>query len=266
MATTSEQNDPVEKDMMELDTSKLQRLRGGIDDFQDEYTKIVAQAEQDLPKLIAAGFDGSKLPKFQAYQEKLLFEHAKRVNAEPGISDSEYKVLVNQSKRDRTILMAAARFIHKRTNKAEDKKVYSKIVKKQGILNILNGNIALAEFARKNAEIVKEVRPDGQVIDETFLSRVEADATKLLKLKGSSSATDTNLNEIIERQNRILSLCVSALKEIKTFAEQAFIFDPVHYSKGYVYNPKGPNPPPPDNGNGKKGDSGIGGSATNPAV
>lgn len=66
------------------------------------------------------------------------------------------------------------------------------------------------------------------------LTAFEADALKLLKLKGTADAARDDTMDQVDRQNRLISLCVAAEREIKLFAEMAFFDDIERYNRFYA--------------------------------
>jgi hypothetical protein len=221
--------------------TKFQRPKGGIDLFLEVFPGYVGRAAVDKSALVGAGLDENKFEEYEGLSEKLSREHAVRVNADgsQNQSDVEYNKMFPSAEEDFKILISAARFAVKSTGSPEIKRVYSQIPKGSKDTEILSGTLALVEFCRQHPEIIAMVRPAGRTIDEAFLKMAENNALTLQKLKGAADNTEKQESISVDRQNRLITLCVQAQRQIKLFAEQAFLFNPDHYDKYYAESANG---------------------------
>ena len=65
-------------------------------------------------------------------------------------------------------------------------------------------------------------------------SRSEQKALGLIKLRGEVVADGDDSKEQVDRQNRLMTLCINAQREIKLFAEMAFYDDTERYNQFYA--------------------------------
>lgn len=236
MQLSEEMNRRIEEQMAALTRDALLRPGMSYNDFTREYSELLAQAEEDEVPLRAAGFDFSTMDLYAGYLEKLVLEHGERVNAEAetGEARETFAEGMPRAREDKALLMAVGRYVEARTEGPEAKRVLDRVRKRRGDVDTLNDNIALVGFARRFKTLVLEVRPGGQVIDDALLTRIENDARRLLRVRGQAvaAADDTSLQ--VDRQNRLITLCVEAKREIKLFAEMAFYNDADRYNRCYA--------------------------------
>ena len=235
MSISEEMERIIENEMSSLD--ELLRSGCAYDDFMQEFSRLLGQAEVDQAPLMAAGFRYEELmPKYGAYHEKLALEHGERVNAEVDGSEAAdaFKAAMPEAETDRKRLMAMGRYVTDRVMTGEPKRILDQVRKGRGHVDTLNDNIVMAGFARRYAEIVAEVRPGGQAIDEAFLERVEKNALSLLKLHGQAVSADDETSRRVARQNQLITLCLLAEREIKRFADAAFYDDTDRYNRDYA--------------------------------
>ena len=83
-------------------------------------------------------------------------------------------------------------------------------------------------------DIVSKVRPGNITIDKPFLKKVEKEALELLKLKGEADAASDDISKQVDRKNRLLTLMVTAERDMKLFAEMAFFNNIEHYNRHYA--------------------------------
>lgn len=235
MAILPEIDKEIEDEAKALKTEEFLRPQSGISEFLDSFTGIIGQSIKDREALVASGFAETKYVKYPALQEKLSLVHGVRLSS-TGLSSEDattYNTGLEQAKKNKKILASAAKFALNNSNGAHDiKRAYNSMKTGQAEIDILIYNIAAVNFARKFNNIIKNVKPAGQELNETYLSDVENNAVALLKLKGITDTSD-GVDFSVDQQNRILTLCIRAYRDIKQYADQAFLFDPDYYSKYY---------------------------------
>ena len=236
MEISNEQRSIIEQESAALQPSDYLRLNMSYDDFVAEYSGLLGQATQDSSALSAAGFDMSSIVRCYGYLEMLTTVHTERVLADsaPGSVRSEFNQRMPVAQADRRILMAAIRFIELRRPQKELERICKAIRKGSTQVDILSDNLVLTGIIRKHMDLAAQIRPGGVSIDEMFLGKVEKDAFELLKLKGIVNATDSDTRESIDMQNRLITLCIRAQREIKLFAEFAFYNDLDYYNRYYT--------------------------------
>jgi len=237
MTIDPKMNEAIETEMASLQPGDYLKPGCAFDDYVRGYSRLLGQAEQDKALLVAAGFPYEEnMPRYSAYQEKLALEHGERVNAEAARSDAarQFAEGMPRAEADRKVLMAMARYVVATSDKPEPKKVYDMIRKGDSQVDTLNDNIALVGFVRAYAELAAEVRPGGITVDEPYLQRVESNALDLLRLRGQAMTATGDATLKVDRQNRILTLCIRAERDIKRFADAAFFDDTERYNRDYA--------------------------------
>ena len=256
MSETDEMNAVMESEMGALSEEQFIRPGCAFDIYEKYFSKLLAQTEKDRAPLTAAGFRyEEKMPKYVAYHEKLALEHGQRVNAESAVSKAAkvFREGIPQAKQDKKVLMAAGRYVVARSETPEPKRVYDQVRKGYGHVDLLNDNIAMVAFCRTYAGLVSEVRPGGITIDEAFLERVESEAVSLLKRHGEAAAATDEESYRVDRQRRLLTLCILAERDIKLFADAAYYDDTDYYNDNYARPDKSsdsndsPEEPPAEN-------------------
>ncbi len=237
MTISKELDDTIETEMASLDDKELLRPGYAYDDYVDDYSRLLGQAAKDKPWLVGAGFEyDAYMPKYEAYLEKLSFEHGSRVNAGivSGEDIKEFKAAMPRAVEDKKQLMVMGRFVVSRSKDPEAKRVYKNVMKGSGYIDTLNDNIAMVGFARQYPTLASRIKPGGQAIDEAFLVRVETEAAFLLKLRGIAVTSDDEESRRVNRQNRLLTLCILAERDIKEYADGAFYKDIARYNRDYA--------------------------------
>ena len=98
-------------------------------------------------------------------------------------------------------------------------------------------NLTRRETEKDDAMTQQNRRPlqmSGKTVDDAYLIQVEENALGLLKLRGEAIAAGDDARGQVDRQNRLMTLCINAQREIKLFAEMAFYDDTERYNKFYA--------------------------------
>ncbi len=132
------------------------------------------------------------------------------------------------------ILPAVARYVVLKSGDKDARKSYRWVRKGFGDIDTLNDNAILVELMQKYSDLAAKVRPGGVVVDSTFLDETKKQALHLIGLNGDATAASDKGNELVDRQNRLITLCIEAQREIKLFAEMAYLDDPEAYAAKYV--------------------------------
>ena len=237
MTSSNEMEQIVEAEMAEIEEEDFLRPGCAFDDYEEEYTRLLGQAEVDCEILTASGFKYNELmPKYRVYQEKLAVEQGARVVSEGEGSEAAdaFSKGMPKAEEDKKRLMAMGRFVVSRSKSPEAKKIYDFVRKGSGHVDTLNDNIAMVGFARRYADLASEVRPGGKAIDEPYLEQVRRDALALLELHGQAKSSRDETSRRVERKNQLITLCILAEREIKRYADAAFYDDTDRYSRDYA--------------------------------
>ncbi len=226
----------IEEEMKVLTKEDFLRPGMAFDKHVGEYSNLLAQEKEDEPLLSQAGFDTSLMPKYHGYMDMLVLVHGDRVVAESDKKESrkEFNLKMPEAKKDKKLLMAVGRYIVKRTDSKEDKKVYDMVAKGYGDVDTLTDNVTMVALLRKHKGLAQEVRPGGKTVDESYLASVEEKALGLIKLRGEAITSDDDSKEQVDRQNRLITLTIIAQREIKLYAEMAFYDDTDRYDQFYA--------------------------------
>jgi len=226
----------IEQEMAVLTKDDYLRPGMGFDKHVGEFSNLLAQVKEDEVPLTQAGFEFSLLAKFYGYLEMITRTHGDRVVAESDKKESrkEFNLKMPEAKKDKKLLMAVGRYIVKRTDSKEDKKVYDMVSEGYGDVDTLTDIVTMAALLRKHEGLAQEVRPGGKTVDAGYLDDVEEKAIDLIKLRGVAITSDDDSKEQVDRQNRLMTLSINAQREIKLYAEMAFYDDPDRYDQFYA--------------------------------
>lgn len=236
MSITPELNSIIETKIANMNHGEILRSGRSHNDFIEEFSGTLAQAQEDITELSNAGFDPSLMEEYNAILEKMVLIFGERVAAEGSVADvvKQFREDIPKAKDNGKTLAAVVRYLIARTNNTDIKKIYDIIRKGNSQIDTLNDNIAMVNIIRKYPELSSQIKPGGISVDEAFLESVHTQALSLVALKGQAdTATDDNSSNI-ERLNKIISLAVAAEREIKLFADLAFYKDTERYNKNYA--------------------------------
>ncbi len=226
----------IEQEMAALTKDDFLRPGMAFDKHVGEYSNLLAQEKEDETLLSQAGFNTSLMAKYYGYLDMITRVHGDRVVAESDKKESrkEFNLKMPEAKEDKKVLMAVGRYIVNRTDNHEDKKVYDTVAKGYGDVDTLTDNVTMAAFLRKHKSLAQEVKPGGKTVDASYLDDVEQKSLGLIKLRGEAITADDDSKEQVDRQNRLMTLCIQAQREIKLFAEMAFYNATDRYNQFYA--------------------------------
>ncbi len=224
--------------MSNLSPADYHRPNSSILQFIDNWSSLLAAIEKDLTFLEAAGLPSGRLEFYKALFEMLTLIFGQRHGAKT--ESQEQKIYFDQEFRqvetDRRRMMAVVSHIVDSTDDKTIKRDYKFITKGNNIIDSLNDVISFSTIIEANLSIAAEVRPGGMVIDSEYCKAATDRALTLLKIKGLVVEKGIPESKMVDQLNRILTLCINAQREIKKFANLAFIDDPEHYDNNYVFS------------------------------
>jgi hypothetical protein len=234
MALTPEITAAVENMMAGLNKDEFERPGTTQQKFLDHVLSINAQMVTDRASLVNAGFDDSKVDLYLGMQEILMITYGQRY----GLTETpEQKVAFDQkfsiAEKDRKRMLIVARHIVEKTGDKKIARHYKQIVKGNSIVDTLTDNLSLGALIDQNQQISSEIKPGGIAIDTTYTANATKLAIELLAIKGFVVEKGTPVSAHVDRLNRIVTLCVRAITDIRKFAEAAFIDDPEYLRKNY---------------------------------
>ncbi len=236
MSISPEMNTLLESKMKNLKRDQILRSGRSFNDFVDEFSGLLAKALESRPILEATGLQYTKMDEYNAILEKMVLVHGERIAAEGAVDEvvKQYREEMPKAKDNKKILSAILRYIIARTDDNDTQKMYDIIRKGHSQMDTLNDIISMVNVLKKYPELCSEVKPGGNLVDDTFLEDVHQKALNLVALKGQADIASHCTNDEIDRLNRIVSLAVAAEREIKLFAEIAFYDDIERYNKDYA--------------------------------
>jgi hypothetical protein len=239
MAPSTESSAEVEKKMAELTKTEYERSGLTQKKFLDYFISINAQAVTDKVALINAGLNPSNIPLYLAMQEKLALSYGQRYGTinqnseQKTYFDLQYPI----SEKEKKYMLLVARHIVERSGDIKVEKAYKQIVKGSGILDTLVDVITLKPLIMAYLLFASEIKPGGTVVDSDYITKAAERAIELLNMKGFVIEQGLPVNNNVDQLNRITTLCVRAIAEIKKFAEAAFIEDPEYLKENYSNPP-----------------------------
>lgn len=236
MSITPELNTIIEDKITSMADDDILRSGRSHNDFIEEFSGILAQAQEDIVELEAAGFDSTLMNEYNAVLEKMVLIYGERVAAEGSVADvvKQFREEIPKAKDNGKLLTAAIRYLIARTNNSDIKRIYDIIKKGNSQIDTLNDNIAMVNIIRKYPELSSQIKPGGVSIDEAFLDNVHTHALGLVALKGQADTASDDNSANVNRLNKIISIAVAAEREIKLFADLAFYDDNERYNRNYA--------------------------------
>lgn len=237
MALTPEMIKYIDTLAAELKERQFRRLNKGANKFIGEFSGNLSQVEIDLPALTSAGFDSSKLPLYKSLFEVLVATIGDRRGLAP--NEPEKKAYFDQQMEklelDRKRLIIVCGHIAEKCGDRVIASNYRKIVQEgSGKIDKMTDTVALNSIVRKYLKLASEIRPGGMLIDETYCDEAYARAFELLTMCGVSVVQGIPQSDLVDRQNRIVTLCLNAQSEIKKFAAAAFFDNIEYYNSHYA--------------------------------
>lgn len=243
MAISPELEKIIEQDLKNLNKKDIHRPGTSINKFIDDLSTIKAHAEKDLPSLVNAGYDALSLTRTDALLMLLSLTHSERrgltpVSAERQIFFDQQMPLANLDKKRLSIVCS---HIAETCGDTKVIKNYRIITQGSSITDTLNDNLAMVVMIQDYPKLASQIKPGGVAIDQAYCNEVKTRAMELLSIKGGAQNSSNSTDALVDRQNRLITLCKIAINEIKKYARAAFFDDMEHYNKNYVFNSRSQN-------------------------
>lgn len=224
----------IESNLAVLKNSNLLRSGRSNTVFIDEFSRLLAQAEEDKTDLKNAGFNIELLEMYKAILKKTALAYSKRTSAQTDEKTKKYRVDVLKAKSTKRELSMLIRFLIIKTKNSEIIESYNNIKKNYKHLELLEDNIKMINIIKRNFEIVSQLSPNGKKITKEYLDQLQNEIIDIIALKGIVDTTISEETKSVNKLNRLLTLAVLAEREIKLFAKAAFFNNDNHYKKNYV--------------------------------
>ena len=145
-----------------------------------------------------------------------------------------YCTLFCHGTNDRKRLMVVAAFIAEMSSDKSAHRNYKEMVKGGGIVDTLCDNLAGVAMVGSYPELASQIKPGGFQVTASYCAEVSKRAIEMLKLKGFVVENGVPENITVDRQNRLITLCMDALTEIRRYARAAFFDDLDYYNSNYA--------------------------------
>ncbi|KMQ49473.1 hypothetical protein CHISP_3618 [Chitinispirillum alkaliphilum] len=227
--------DDIEREIAALKESELRRPSMAINQFVDEYSAVLAQAYRDRSSLVNAGFDWSKMPRYDALFENLILSLGDSMCATSQTPEKiEFDRLIVEAQRCRVILKEVGAYIVKNIKDKRVSRYYKRAATGIRQEKCLTSILDLVALIREYPEIASQIRPQGVTVDSAYLTGATRCALDLLQLKGEAEIKKVPQAIASERKKRLVTICMKAQKDIKKFAYAAFRKDLQYYYAFYT--------------------------------
>ncbi len=227
----------IEKEMEELSPKDYRSVSSSINDFIRNYSSILSQARKDLDTLILAGFRPELLDKSFGCLDVLSDTNVERSVTLPQMPE-ERRIFTERMAAALALkvkLRMVTEHIVDTVNTADIKKIYRVIADGSGQVDDLQDIRRYISVIRTYPNIAAEMSPGGVQMTPEVIDRADIEAKELLAALG---ITDHPRNDAVDRQNRILTLCINARSYIKKYAKAAFVDNPEYYERYYAEKAK----------------------------
>ncbi len=226
----------IEAEIAALNPDKYRRPAMSLDAFLADYGQTLAQADTDKDKLTGAKFDWTKIEKYRGYLELLTITHGERIGLTPATIEKqpEYIAKMDIVKSDKRYMSRIANHIVDVTNDKSAAHSLKAINKGSGDIDVLNDIMSFIPFIKRYPDLAKQICPNCVEVTDSYLDQARDRAIELFQMRGYVVNKGLPENSNVDRQNRILTLCLNAQSEIKKFADSAFCENQDYYNSNYA--------------------------------
>lgn len=234
MAIDAEMKTQINDQIAQIDYERQTNL--SIHQIMDRFTRMLAQIDIDKEDLIRSKFDWSKQPYFAALSVYLYEVHADRVAAEGKGPGSKLKELMPKFTMNHKVLCLVTKFIIKKTENPNLITAYNKVKEGSGKIDILHDILALSSALRDFLDLTAEYTPRGIHITEVYLDVLTQEVEDLLTINSTTKNSGTERGILVDKQSKLITLCLEAMDYIRQFAEGAYCLDMDYFRKHYTIN------------------------------
>ncbi len=213
--------------------SETRKLNMKMHAFLHRSNRYIAQIEIDKEPLIKTGYIWLRAEHFMALVTMLTETHADRVAAEGKGARQLFGAEMEKMRTYRTILTLVVGHVIDKTNSEEVKSALKKIKHDHTNLDTLHDVLALASILNDNLDLVGDFTPGGIEVDDSYLEKVTGEVEELLTDEGKPNSATSERAMLVDRQEKLVTLCLDSLDEIKKYAKGAFFMDMSYYRKNY---------------------------------
>ncbi len=226
----------IEQRLASLNSAEFQRPGRSYLVFVTEYSELIGQTKEDIKRFVAAKMQREKIDEAEALIQLLMDVHGKRIALQGDKADvvEIFDERMPSMQRIKKVLMHASQFILEMTGNLQLTRTYNKVKKGWGDVDTLDDISTLVPALKQFPEMYAMVAPGGVEISEEYLNNAKAQALEMLGLHGDANAASDQARELVDRQQRIMTLCVQSERLLKLYARMAFMDDDEHYNKHYA--------------------------------
>jgi hypothetical protein len=236
MAVSAELQKQVEDMAKTLSKADYRRASMSMNKFIGEQSSLLAQADVDQAALIAAGMDYSQMPLFRAQFEMLTLAFGDRLALVEVAPEKrvKYDELMAMANKDRKRLGVVGAHVVEQSKDRAALRNYRKIAKGSGEVDTLTDILGLVALVKEYPTHADAIKPGGTPLDTKYMADAMGRATELLGMRGIVVVKGVPQNAVVDRQNRLLTLCLNAQSYIKKFAAAAFFDNMDYYNAHYA--------------------------------
>jgi len=226
----------IEQQITALPKDKLRKSGISTSRFIDAYSTILGRVQKDIDTLMSAGFSPDKLPLYYGYLEMLSTVFASRTCSTSSQQKvratlrSEMQALLIDKKR----LSIIADFVTRISDTASVRERMRGIPKQKATHSQLQQILELVRIVKEFPHYMPQIKPGAFTINDAYLDSVEKRAMNLLSQSATLARRGAMENPLVDRTNRVITLCLNAISDIREFANAAYIDDKAHYRKYYT--------------------------------
>jgi hypothetical protein len=236
MALSPELELEIETMITGVPKNKIRRIGISINKFLATYSTLLMQVDKDSAALTGSGLQPNRIPLFKGLFEMLSITIGDRRGLTPQGQESKLQIdnLMALAEIDRKRLMVVGNYIAQCCSNTVIERNMREIAKGSGTIDTLCDNLSLVALISKYPDITAQIRPGQFEITSAYLDEVKKRALELLSSLGIVIEKGVPQNKLVDRQNRIISLCLDAIAEIKCFANAAYLDNSDYYDENYV--------------------------------
>lgn len=234
MPITAEMQEKIDNDIAQVAYDRNTKLT--IHQVMERFGRFVAQIEIDKEDLIRSKFDWTKQPYFAALSIYLYEVHAARAAAEGKGPGAKLREAMPRFKMNHKVLSLVLKFVIGKTNNQNLIKVYDKVKQDNNNLDTLHDILIMTVALRDFLDIAADFAPRGINVNEGYLDVITEEVEELLVINGETLTSGTDRGKLVDKQNKLIVLCLEAIDYIREYAEGAFCLDMDYFKEHYTIN------------------------------
>lgn len=233
---TITQDKRIEIDTLIDAVTNKRNLKLTIAQLLDRYPRYINQILRDKERLMRSGYDWAIAERDMALYTVFTDVHAARTAAEGKGASSIHRKEMEEMCRYHEILSLVVEHVIDETNDETVKAAHAKIKREKTQADTLHDILAMISLLKEHHEIAITFTPDGVITNEEYLDRVSLETQTLLEQNGAPVESSSERAYWVDRQQRVITLCLEAIDRMKKYAKGAFFMDKKYYRKHYTLN------------------------------